>query len=447
MNLYNLKRSRNTPCRLAITLLLLCSSYTYALTAPQANQQDQQYFKEFQDVFSLVEKQYVQDEKIDKQQMIDAAINGMLGSLDPHSSYIAGDELADFVNQTKGEFGGIGVEIICDQQGGIKVISPLDDLPAFKSGIKAGDYIVGVDGELVSSLGCNKAIKNMKGDPGTKVQLLVVKEDEPKPAELEITREIIKIAPIKGNLDPGNIAYIRIVTFNENTTKDLVAEVKKLESQATGGIKGIILDLRNNPGGLLDQATAVSDYFLPSGTIVSIKGKQSGENVIKASHFGQKAPNVPIVVLINAGSASASEIVAGALQDNKRAIILGTKSFGKGSVQSLIPVSSRASVKLTVAKYYTPNGRSIQAEGIEPDVVIELPAKIEYSENTNSLWKISESSLKNYIKNEKPKEESKEEVKSDIKEKTIPNLYKKDYQYARAYDLIKGLILTHDCTK
>lgn len=311
--------------------------------------------------------------------MIDEAINGMLNSLDPHSSYYTDEDLEDIFTFTKGEFGGIGVEIMYDS-GAIKIISPIDDLPAFKAGLKGGDYIVGVNDELVSTLGPNKAIKEMRGTPGTKVKLLIIKEEEAKPQELELTREIVKIKPIKAHLEKNNIAYIRITTFNESTISELKSAVKKLKTESKDDLKGIILDLRNNAGGILDQAIAVSDYFIDSGVIVTTKGRTTSSNSeTKANEFSLKAPKIPMIVLINGNSASASEIVAGALQDHKRAIILGTKSFGKGSVQALTQINSRAAVKLTISKYYTPSGRSIQAEGIEPDILIES-AKVEYPE-------------------------------------------------------------------
>lgn len=442
---------------------------------------DLECYKQFQNIFERVNKDYVQEPP--KQEMTDAAINGMLNSLDPHSSYFTDEELEDFLNNTKGEFGGIGVEIMYDN-GAIKVISPIDDLPAFKAGIAAGDYIVGVNDELVSTLGCNKAVKEMRGAPGTKVKLLVIKEDEAKPRDIEITREIVKIKPVKAHLEKENIAYLRISTFNEHTAAELKSAVKRLKAESKDNINGIILDLRNNPGGLLDQAVAVTEYFIDAGIVVTTKGRTPTSNTeLAANKFATKAPKVPLIVLINAGSASASEIVAGALQDHKRALIIGTKSFGKGSVQTLVQISPRAAVKLTTAKYYTPNGRSIQAEGIIPDIVIE-PAKVEYAEVKATEKRFSEASLRNYLKNDTVKEEikkvevkkleqdkkeppikddvaksaidSKETSKNDGKElerkivkkeeEQFSELYKKDYQFARAYDLIRGLVLSNKIT-
>lgn len=451
--------------RLAIILYFLlacCSNVAIA----KDKKSDEEYYKEFQDVFERIEKDYVQEDP-DRQKMIDAAINGMLTSLDPHSSYFTDEDLDDFISQTKGGFGGIGVEVTFDN-GAVKIISPIDDLPADKAGIKAGDYIVGVNDELVSTLGFNKSVREMRGEPGTKVKLLIVKDSEPKPKEVELTRELVKIKSVKMHLEEGGVAYIRISAFNENTINELKKSFKELESKTKTGVKGIILDLRNNGGGLLDQAVAVGEYFIDSGVIVSTKGRiPSSNSVLTSSKFATKAPNVPIVVIINGGSASAAEIVAGALQDHKRAIIIGTKSFGKASVQTFVQISPRAAVKLTTAKYYTPKGRSIQAEGIDPDIIIDT-AKVEYAEQKGEEKRFSEASLKNYIKNDNKKDLSKVEnndtsttdkkqkdnsviEKTDIdkaketkegENKTSSELYKKDYQFARAYDLIRGLILS-----
>jgi len=443
--------------RLIITLFFIINSIcAFAEEEKESENKisNQEAYKQFQEVFERIEKDYVQVP--DKQKMIDEAINGMLNSLDPHSSYYTDEDLEDIFTFTKGEFGGIGVEIMYDS-GAIKIISPIDDLPAFKAGLKGGDYIVGVNDELVSTLGPNKAIKEMRGTPGTKVKLLIIKEEEVKPQEIELTREIVKIKPIKAHLEKNNIAYIRITTFNESTISELKAAVKKLKTESKDDLKGIILDLRNNAGGILDQAIAVSDYFIDSGVIVTTKGRTASSNSeTKANEFSLKAPKVPMIVLINGNSASASEIVAGALQDHKRAIILGTKSFGKGSVQALTQINSRAAVKLTISKYYTPSGRSIQAEGIEPDILIE-PAKVEYPEAKKIDKRFSESSLKNYLKNDDAKnkdnngkdnssknKDSKKETKAKNnkqEENELSELYKKDYQFARAYDVITGLII------
>jgi len=449
--------------RLISTLyfLIFLNSFSYSLADIKAS--DKVYYNQFHEVFERIKNDYVQDP--DKQKMTDAAISGMLNSLDPHSSYFTDEDLEDFINHTKGEFGGIGVEVMYDN-GAIKIISPIDDLPADKAGIKAGDYIVGVNDELVTNLGFNKSIKEMRGEPGTKVKLLVIKEEEPKPKEIELVREIVKIKPVKAHLEKNDIAYIRIVAFNEHTISELKKAVKNLESDGKNIIKGIILDLRNNPGGLLDQAVSVSEYFMDSGIIVTTKGRTASSNAIyTSSKFAVKAPKVPIIVIINSGSASAAEIVAGAIQDHKIGLLLGTKSFGKGSVQSFMQINPRSAMKLTTAKYYTPSGRSIQGEGIEPDIIIE-PAKVEFLGAKPDEKRFSESSLKNYLKNDKDKEKTNKKEKEDdksnnkkddkvigkeaekgakiIKEevKQPSELYKKDYQFARAYDLILGLVLS-----
>lgn len=453
-----------------ITILLasfiFCANITFAEEVKKKNElSDTAYFKQFQEVFERINRDYVQEPE--KQKMTDAAIEGMLTSLDPHSSYFADDDLEDFINETKGEFGGIGVQVQYDK-GAIKVISPIDDLPVYKAGIKAGDYIVGVNDEFVSTLGFNKSVKEMRGEPGSRVKLLVITEGEPKPKEIELTREVVTITPVKAHLEKNNIAYIRIGTFTEHTIAELKKSVKTLKDGSKNAIKGIILDLRSNPGGLLDQAVAVSEYFIDSGVIVTTKGRTKNSNtVFNSNKYAEKAPLVPMIVLINVGSASAAEIVAGALQDHKRAVILGTKSFGKGSVQSFSPISPRAAIKLTTAKYYTPSDRSIQAEGIEPDILVE-EAKVEYHETKAVDGRFSEASLKNYLKNDNNKNGDKkidltnkdkeaikktDDIKKD-KDKTKntkskdtleqpSDLYKKDYQFARAYDLIMGLILTN----
>ena len=422
------------------------------------------YYKQFQDVFERIEKDYIK--KLDKQEMTDEAINAMLRSLDPYSSYHTGEDLEFFLNQTEGEFGGIGVEIMYDN-GAVKVISPIDDLPAYKAGIRAGDYIIGVNGDLVSNMGFNKAVKEMRGEPGTALNLLILKEDETKPQEVELKREIVKIKPIKYELEKdslGYIAYLRIVTFNNNTIGDLKKAMSEMEKKAkqdnNSKINGIILDVRNNPGGLLSQAVAVSEYFIPHGMIVSTKSNRKSKDIsFSSGRFATKAPNVPVVVLINSGSASASEIVAGAMQDHDRAVIMGTTSFGKGLVQTFTQINDRAAMKLTTAKYYTPNHRSINAKGIEPDIFIEMPEKVEYKKKEEEKSVFSKSSVKSYLQkynkdetNQKPVKQKKNKTHEKVKpisalEDDMSKKYKEDYQYARAYDLIRGLIITKNPLK
>ncbi len=449
---------------------------------PKKQYSNKYYYKQFQEVFERVQRDYVQD--ADMQGMTDEAIDGMLKSLDPYSGYYTDEDLDFFISQTDGEFGGIGVEIV-PENGAVKIITPIDDLPAYKAGIRAGDYIIGVNGELVSNMGFNKAVQEMRGEPGTDLNLLVLKEDKDTPEEIELTRQIVTIDPVKYEIEYeeeiGVVGYIRITAFNNKTTTELkkaVADIEQKAAEKKSSLKGIILDLRNNPGGLLDQSSLVSEYFLDHGVIVTAKGKKKDNEIVHtASRFVEKAPDVPIVVLINSGTASAAEIVAGALQDHKRAIILGTTSFGKGLVQTFTQINERAAVKITTQKYFTPSGRSINAKGIEPDIYIEL-AKVEFKEKEEKEKKFTSSSIKSYLKKynkdseeddgeskksdqdtAKDTEEKKKEGKRKLKEKSkkankpereMSEKYREDYQYARAYDLIMGLIIsgthkTQDC--
>ena len=416
------------------------------------NQAPSYYCKQFQDILQRVEKDYIGE--VDYQSMTDEAINGMLLSLDPYSGYYVDEDLEFFIDQTDGEFGGIGVEIIPDQ-GALKVISPIDDLPAYKAGIKAGDYIVGVNGQLVSTLGYNKSVRQMRGQPGTRVNLLVVKEDG-QTIEVDLKREVVKITPVKYDLeidDYGSIGYVRISTFNNQTvneTKKAVKDLAKKSKDRNRELKGIILDVRNNPGGLVDQAVAVAEYFIDHGVIVSTQGKRPEDNlIISAGRFVDKAPKVPMVVLINSGSASSAEILAGALQDHNRAILVGTTSFGKGLVQTFTQINKRAAVKFTTAKYLTPNGRSINAKGIEPDITVEN-AKVEYPQQKDTKTTVfNESSIKSYLKKYNNDDKAEDKPSTNVYDasekvedhKKMSEKYQKDYQYARAYDLIRGLII------
>lgn len=433
-----------------IVYMALCAPLSYATEDKPNNSME---YKEFHRVFEKIQKDYVKEPN--KKEMTDAAIAGMLSSLDPHSMYFKDEDFDDFVNQVKGEFGGIGVEIMYEGSF-IKIISPIDDLAAYKAGIQAGDYIIAVNGESVATTGQNKAIRNLRGDPGTKVKITVFRDGENKPREFELVRELVQLKPVKNSRD-GDIAYIRIVTFNEQTVVELTKAMKSVLEKSKHPIKGIILDVRNNPGGILEQGVGVAEYFIDSGVIVTTKGRIDAANAsFSASKFTPKAPKVPIVVLINGGSASASEIVAGALQDHKRAVLIGTTSFGKGSVQAFMPLDKRSAMKLTIAKYYTPNGRSIQGEGIEPDIIVEQ-AKVEYPKHDENEKRFSEAILKNHLKNDdtsdqaidteqevnqaiiEKKEDEKKEKNKKSKMPAMSDMYKNDYQYSRAYDLIFGL--------
>ena len=435
-----------------IACMIFCAPLSYSADDKPNNSVE---YKEFQRVFERIQKDYVKEPN--KREMTDAAIAGMLASLDPHSMYFKDEDFDDFVNQTKGEFGGIGVEIMYEGSF-IKIISPIDDLAAYKAGIQAGDYIIAVNGDSVATTGQNKAVRNLRGDPGTKVKVTIFRDGENKPREFELVRELVQLKPVKSSRD-GDIAYIRIVTFNEQTIVELTKAMKSVLEKSKNPIKGIILDVRNNPGGILEQGVGVAEYFVDSGVIVTTKGRTDVANSsFSASKFTPKAPKVPMVVLINSGSASASEIVAGALQDYKRAVLMGTTSFGKGSVQLFMPLDKRSAMKITIAKYYTPSGRCIQGEGIEPDIIVEQ-AKVEYPKHDENEKRFSEAILKNHLKNDdddKSKDDGsmgsvakvdettveKEEKKEKAKKSKIPEMsemYKNDYQYSRAYDLIYGL--------
>ncbi len=322
--------------------------------------------KLFGDVFERVRADYV--EEVTDQDLIESAIQGMLTALDPHSSYLNADSFRDMRVQTKGEFGGLGIEVTMEN-GYVKVVSPIDDTPAFRAGIEAGDLITHLDSEPVQGLALNEAVEKMRGPVKTDI-ILTIRREGREPFDVTITRDVVKIASARSRTE-GNVAYLRVTTFNEQTMSGLEREVAKRKAEIGDELIGYVLDLRNNPGGLLDQAIAVSDAFLDQGEIVSTRGREVDDAQRYNARPGDLADGLPMVVLINGGSASASEIVAGALQDHRRAVVLGTTSFGKGSVQTIIPLSGNGAMRLTTARYYTPSGRSIQATGILPDIVVE----------------------------------------------------------------------------
>jgi carboxyl-terminal processing protease len=325
----------------------------------------------FGDVFERVRADYV--EPATDEQLIEAAINGMLSSLDPHSSYLNAKRFGEMKVQTQGAFGGLGLEVTMEN-GVVKVVSPIDDTPAYRAGLEPGDLITHLDGEPVMGMTLSEAVEKMRGDVGVPIKL-TIRRGNREPFDVTLTRAIIKIKSVRSRLE-GKVGYVRISSFNEQTDVGLKEEIDKLKKAADGGLQGLILDLRNNPGGLLSQAVAVADAFLDKGEIVSTRARKPEDAQRYNAKLGDLVEGLPIVVLINSGSASASEIVAGALQDHGRALVLGTKSFGKGSVQTIIPLSGHGAMRLTTARYYTPSGRSIQAVGIEPDIVVEQ-ARIE----------------------------------------------------------------------
>ena len=321
----------------------------------------------FGDVFERVHAEYV--EPTNDQEMVENAINGMLTGLDPHSNYMNAKAFRDMQVTTKGEFGGLGIEVSAEN-GYIRVISPIDDTPASRAGVKAGDLIVGLDGKTVQGLSLNDAVDKMRGAANSKITLTIKRDGVDKPVELSMQREVIKIQVVKSHLEGGDIAYIRLTSFNEQTDSGLRKAFQALKQQSGDKLRGIVLDLRNNPGGLLDQAVAVSDDFVDQGEIVSTRARHAEDSQRWNAKGGDITGGLPVVLLINGGSASASEIVAGALQDHRRAVVLGTRSFGKGSVQTVIPLPGNGAMRLTTARYYTPSGRSIQGLGITPDVEV-----------------------------------------------------------------------------
>jgi len=381
----------------------------------------------FGEVLERAKMSYV--EEVSDKKLIESAINGMLVALDPHSSFLDDQSFKYMNQQTKGKFGGLGIEVTMEQ-GLVMVVSPIDDTPAFKAGIKPGDFITHIDGEQVMGMSLNDAVDKMRGKIGAKVKLTIRRVNQ-KPIELTIKREEIKIRSVKSELK-DDVVYIRITSFTEETDKMIEKALEKAKKDSKNKIKGVILDVRNNPGGLLEQAVGVSDLFLDKGEIVSTRSRNPEDTVKYTAQAGDIAKDLPIVVLINDGSASASEIVAGALQDHKRAIILGEKSFGKGSVQTVVPLGNYGAMRLTTARYYTPSGRSIQAKGIEPDVVVH-PAKVEVIKN-NFEW--SEADFGNALKNDTTNPNDKD---NKLRQKSEDTDLTKDYQLSRAIDLVRAL--------
>ncbi len=395
----------------------------------------------FGDIFERIRAQYV--EEVDTNKLIEAAINGMLTSLDPHSSYLAPEAFDDMQVQTRGEFGGLGIEVT-QEEGFVKVVSPIDDTPAAAAGIQAGDFITHVNGESVSGLTLDDAVAMMRGPVGSEIIITVVREGTADPFDVSIIRDTIKLTAAKPRT-VGNTVVVRLTTFNDQTYPGLEAGIKK-EVAALGGIDkvdGFVLDLRNNPGGLLTQAIQVSDAFLEKGEIVSTRGRNPADGERFNATPGDLIGGKPMVVLINGGSASASEIVTGALQDHRRAIVVGTKSFGKGSVQTIIPLRGDGAMRLTTARYYTPSGRSIQALGIAPDIIVNQPAIVPATEPTepdSAVKPRSEADLRGIISNDSMTEDEKALLEAErAKAEEAAKLRDEDYQLAYAVDVLKGL--------
>ena len=396
-------------------------------------------------VFETARDNFV--EEVDEKKILEAAMNGMLAELDPHSSYLSADDFKEFNDKSHGEFGGLGIQITSDR-GAVRVISPIDDTPADKAGIKAGDYITHIDGEQVFDLTLNQAVKKMKGRPGTKVKLTVISEGE-EPRDITLKRDIIKVKSVKyeekqladADEDSPKIGYVRISDFGATTTKELHDALKDLEKKK---VIGYVVDVRNNPGGYLTAAIDVADAFLDSGEIVSTRGKEKTDIDRVFAKPGDMTNGKPIVVLINHGSASASEIVAGAIQDNHRGLVMGSQSFGKGSVQQQKPLGDGTAIHITIARYYTPSGHSIQNEGITPDIEV-LQSKLKVIEKKESVY--SEASFKNSLKNDAAKKKNKDSKKSDKdddddeddKDLTDAEKDARDYQLQRGIDMVIAL--------
>jgi len=389
----------------------------------------------FVEVFNAVERNYV--EPVSDEKLLEYAIKGMVSNLDPHSDYLPPESFKEMQEHTTGEFGGLGMEVSMDKDGFVKVVAPIDDTPAQRAGIRAGDLIIKIDDKPVKGMTLTEAVKLMRGKPGTEVTLTIVRKGEDKPLVIKLKRAIIKVKSVKQKLLDKGFGYVRISQFQVRTGSEMVEAIEKLEEKNGAPLKGLVLDLRNNPGGVLTAAVQVSDAFLNKGLIVYTKGRNPDAQMKFEARRGDVMDGRPIVVLVNEGSASASEIVTGALQDHHRALVAGRKTFGKGSVQTLMPLSNGAAIKLTTARYYTPSGRSIQAEGIVPDVIIPR-LKVQKVEEEDAL-EIHEADLKGHLdhKDDKPvKQKSGEAERAEIKK-----LLDKDYELYEALNLLKGMSL------
>jgi len=394
----------------------------------------------FGDIFDRIRAKYVED--VDDKKLIEAAINGMLTSLDPHSSYLSPDDADDMRIQTRGAFGGLGIEVT-QEDGFVKVITPIDDTPAAKAGVEPGDFITHVDGEGLLGLTLDAAVQLMRGPVGSEIVITIVREAEPEPFDITIIRDTIKLTAVRDK-SIGKTIVMRVSTFNDQTYPNLKDGIAK-QIEAAGGIdniNGFVIDLRNNPGGLLGQAIMVSDAFLEKGEIVSTRGRDPATGDRWNAREGDLAEGKPIVVLINGGSASASEIVAGALQDHRRAIVVGTKSFGKGSVQTIMPLPGKGAMRLTTARYYTPSGRSIQALGVSPDIIVEQPRRALKDEEPEEDQKKmrTEADLRGSLDNDSISEAERTLIEAEraVAEQAA-KLRKEDFQLSYAIDLLKGL--------
>ncbi len=395
----------------------------------------------FGDIFERIRGEYV--EEADTNKLIEAAINGMLTSLDPHSSYMPPKDFDDMRVQTRGEFGGLGIEVT-QEEGFVKVVSPMDDTPAAAAGIQTGDFITHVDGESIAGLTLDAAVDLMRGPVGSEIIITVVREGTAEPFDVSIIRDTIKVTAVRART-VGSTIVLRMTTFNDQTYPGLEDGLKTSAEELGGwdNVSGVVLDLRNNPGGLLAQAIKVSDAFLEKGEIVSTRGREAADSERFNATPGDLTGGKPVVVLINGGSASASEIVSGALQDHRRAIVVGTKSFGKGSVQTIIPLRGEGAMRLTTARYYTPSGRSIQALGVAPDIIVNQPPRqpaVEEEEPASAVQARTEASLRGALDNDSMTEDERKQLEEDrARAEEAAKLREEDYQLAYAIDILKGL--------
>ena len=389
----------------------------------------------FSDVFGRIKNDYVED--VEDSEMLNNAIRGMLSGLDPHSSYLDQEQFKELQVGTSGEFGGLGIEVGMED-GFVKVIAPIDDTPAQRAGIEAGDLIIRLDDTPVKGLTLNEAVKIMRGKPGTVLRLTVVREGVDQPLKIDIKRDIIKVKSVKSRMLEDGFGYVRISQFQSKTAENMVDAIEKLKKDSDGALKGMVLDLRNNPGGVLNGAVAVSDAFLKKGLIVYTEGRVSDSKLRFNATPDDILDTAPMVILVNQGSASASEIVSGALQDHHRAIVVGTPTFGKGSVQTILPLSNGTAVKLTTARYYTPSGRSIQAEGIKPDIELD---QVRVSAVERSIDPIKEADLSRHLSNGKDKKSMKSAEEGEDAEESLAET---DYELYEALNLLKGLAIQRE---
>ena len=427
-----MKTSRLAVFALATGMTLGLASPALAQSSPTTSAETYRLLNLFGDVFEQVKSKYV--EEVDDKQLIEAAINGMLTSLDPHSSYLNMDNFEEMQVDTRGEFGGLGIEVTMEE-GFVTVISPIYDTPAEKAGLQPGDFITHIDGKPIRGLGLNEAVEMMRGKVNTDIILTIMRKGETAPFDVTLTRAVIKIQSVRSEAK-DDVGYIRITKFNEQTFSGLQRAITELRDQIGPEIKGLVIDMRNNPGGLLDQAISVSDAFLDKGEIVSTRPRDTENTERYNARPGDLADGLPMIVLINDGSASASEIVAGALQDHRRAVIMGTRSFGKGSVQTILPMPGNVALRLTTARYFTPSGKSIQEVGIVPDIIVPQ-ARVESIE---AAQRRSEADLNGALRNE---DETISNAESDANDRrnAAEEIALEDYQLSRALDMIRGIAL------